>query len=393
MKKKISVFLIACFLASFTGCWDNVEIDRRCFVSTIGIDVGDDIDKAEKAKDIPADEPFAAREIKKLKVVLGYPDMSQLGPGKGGTAESKSLESKGSSMQDALLLASLKSSRKINLGHSKLLLISSEMLKYRETIKEIMDFFQRDPYLNRMMQVVVVDGCTKNYISLKPEMENNIEYYISGLMEHTQRSASVTPMTVNEMLKNLTESGNVLIPRIKLDKKTNEIILKGVAIVKDYGLEGYLSSLETADLSIIRGIVQGGNRLIYVKGRPLDFTIQGEKREINVLNKNDDKLKIQLNVSLEGQIKGYYTDEKVSTTLDLTEVEKDISKAMSEECTKVAKMIQEEFGIEPFGIQEHLRKFHPTLWKEIMDHWEKVYKSSDIEIIVDTKIRRIGITE
>jgi len=387
--KFILVFIICCLL---TGCWDNVEIDSKCFISTIGIDVGKDIEQLERAKEIESDEPFAAREIKKLKVTYGYPDMSQLGPDKGGTAESKSLSAEGTSMQDAKLLATLKSSRKLTLGQTKLLLLSYEVLNYPEVVKEIMDYFQREPFLNRMMHVVVTSGKTEDYISHKPEMENNIEYYINGLMKHTERAASVMPMTVNEMLRLLTENGNVFIPKILLDKETNEIILKGVSIIKDYEIVGNLSSLETADLSIIRGAKQGGSRLIYVKGKPLDFTFESEGRQIKISNKSKNKLNIQIEVLLEGQIKGYYAEEKVST-LDFKVVEEDIKKAMSEECTKVANMIQRNYGIEPFGIQDYLMKFKPGLWKEVKDNWEDVYKNSNIEIIAKTKIRRIGVTE
>ena len=388
--KFILVFIISCLL---TGCWDNMEIDSKCFISTIGIDVGKDMEQLKRAKEIESDEPFAAREIKKLNVTYGYPDMSQLGPGKAGTAESKSLSVEGSSMQDALILATLKSSRKLTLGHSKLLLLSNEVLEYPEAIKEIMDYFQREPFINRMMHVVVTSGKTDDYIAHKPDMENNIEYYISGLMKQTESRASVMPMTVNEMLKLLTENGNVLIPKILLDKETNEIILKGVAIIKDYELVGNLSSLETADLSIIKGFNQGGSRLIYVKGRPLDFTFEGEGRQIKITNKSKNKLNIQIKVLLEGQIKGYYVEEKVSKSLDLEVIEDDIKKALSEECTKVANMIQRNYGIEPFGIQEYLTKFQPSLWKEIKHNWDDVYKNSNIEIIVETKIRRIGVTD
>ncbi|WBW98464.1 Ger(x)C family spore germination protein [Oceanirhabdus sp. W0125-5] len=393
MKRTISKFILVCIVCCLlTGCWDNVEIDSKCFISTIGIDVGKDIEQIKRAKEIKSDQPFVAREIKKLKVTYGYPDMSQLGPEKGGTAESKSLSAEGTSMQDAKLLATLKSSRKLTLGQTKLLLLSNELLKYPEVVKEVMDYLQREPFLNRMMHVVVTSGKTADYISHKPDMEKNIEFYISGLMRHTERAASVMPMTVNEMLRLLTENGNVLIPRIMLDKETNEIILKGVAIIDDYELVGNLSSLETADLAIIRGFNEGGSRLIYVNGRPFDFSFEGEGRKIKILSKSKNKLDVQIKVFLEGQVNGYYSEEKVSD-LNLEDIEADIQKSLSEECTKVTNMIQRNFGIEPFGIQEYLTKFKPGLWKEVKDNWEDVYKNSNIEIIVETKIRRIGVTD
>ena len=68
----------------------------------------------KRNKKFKPDEPYTALEMKKLHLTLGAPDISKLGPDKGGTAEDIYLNSDGYSMEDAVEKAALKSSRDIN---------------------------------------------------------------------------------------------------------------------------------------------------------------------------------------------------------------------------------------------------------------------------------------
>lgn len=389
---KVLCCLTACCIF-LCGCWDKVEIDKRCFVSTIGVDIGKDIDKIDKLKEIKSDDPFPERQIKKYRIVYGYPDMTQLGPGKPGTAETKTISMDSYSLEDAKSKASMKSSRSINLGHSKLLLLSNEIMNYPDIVKEIMDYFERDPFLNRMMNVVITDGKAEDFVKFKPDMENNIEYYITGLMENTKRNAAIFPMTVNEMLMLLTENGNALIPKIYIDKEENSLELKGVAMIKDYKVIGDLTPIETADLAIIRGKVKGGSKVIYKDGHPIDYLIDNVERKIELTRDEQSRLVFNIDIFMESQIKGYVLEEKVLEKDKILEIEEDINKSLSEECTKVANIIQEEFGVDPLGLQEYVEKYKPALWQEVGKDWEKVFKESKIKVNVYAKIRRIGVKE
>lgn len=389
--RKIFPVILCCFLIS--GCWDKVEIDRKAFISTIGIDPGKEIDKAKELKHINPDEPFAERQIKKFNITYGYPDMSQLGPQKSGTADEKTILTEAYSLEDGVAQATSKSSRHIHLGHTELLLLSNEIMMYPEVVKEIIDYFQRHPFLNRMMMVVITEGKAEDYIKFKPDMEKNIEVYLSGLMENSNRNATILPMTVNEMLILLSENGNAIVPKITLDKDKNELSLSGVAVIKNYELKGDLNPVETSDLEIIRGKLKGGKKVVYKEGHPIDYVIEGIERKIKVKKEGKNKLVFNVDIKLEGQIKGYHAEEKVFSVDSLTELEENINKSLGEECEKIVKMTQDELEVEPFGFQEYIEKFKPSLWDEIEENWEEVYKASKVNINVFAKIRRIGVTD
>jgi spore germination protein len=375
-----------------SGCWDKIEIDRKIFVSIIGIDLGKDSGNDKEVKDIKPDEPFQERvQQKKLNLTYGFPDISELEPGKGGTAKDQFINVDASSMEDGLIQATSRSSRSIHIGQTKLIILSSSVLEQPETFKEILDYIERHPNLNKMMNVVVAEGKAEEYVKYKPPMEKNIEYYLTGLMESSKRNATILPVTVSEMLVLLGQNGNTIIPKISIEKGKNEITLSGMAVVKNFALKGYLTPVEVADLEIMRGKVKGGSRIIYKDSHPIDINIEDIDRKVRV-GGDKNKLKFNIDIRLEGQLREYYIDKVVFAKEELSALEKDFSKSISEECNVIAKMLQTEFAVDPLGLREYLEQRKPALWKEIKDKWEEAYKNADININADIKIRRIGVT-
>lgn len=391
MKNKKVIILMICAMF-LSGCWDNVEIDRKLFISTIGVDVGKDIGKEQELKAISSKEPFAEREVEKIKVTYGFPDISSLAPTKGGAADGKFITTPAYSMEDALSKSTSKSSRSLHFGHSKLLMLSSEVLAYPNTMKEVIDYFQRQPNLNRMMSVIVTDGTIEDYIKFKPDVEKSIDTYISGLMQNSSINATILPVTLNEVLRLLSENGNAIIPRITFDKVKNEITLSGVAIIKNYTLMGYLNPIETLDLEILRGKIKSGKKMVYKEGHPVDFQIEDIKRKIKI-DENKGNIEFNIDILLEGQIKGYFMGDNVSTKEKLKELEDDYNKSISEECQKVIKITQNEFMVDPIGLREHIEKYNVLLWNKVKNNWDEAYKSSVIKVNVTTHIRRVGVAK
>lgn len=385
--KKALLIILSCMLLS--GCWDRIEIDRNNFISTIAIDPGVDIDKEEELKSINPEEPFAERQIRKINVTYGFPDMSMIEPGKSGGAEEKYINTEAYSMEDAASEAMAKSSRSIYMGNTKLLILSSNLLEHKDTFKEVVDYLDRNPNINRTMQVVVSDGTAEDYIRFKPMTEKSTQYYISGLMENSKRNSRIMDIDLNEVLILLSENGNALVPRISIDKERKELILTGAAIIKDYKLKGYFTPLELMDIQLLSGKFSIGKKVVYMDGHPVDYVIDGYQRKVRV-EEEGDKLSINIDLSLEGQLAEYYTDEKVLEKGQLQKLQNAFNKSISEECEKIIKIAKGEFEIDPFKLREHIEKFKPSLWNKIEKDWSDKYKNASVNVIVDAKIRRIG---
>lgn len=394
MKRKVR---FTCFVLAIsfilTGCWDKTEIDRRAFISTISIDPGEEIGKSQELKRIKEDEIFQERQIKKINVTYSFPDISSLGPNVSGTSAEKTIKTQSYSMEGSISEATSKSSRSIHLGHSKMLVLSDAMFSYPEVVKEIIDYFRRNPTINRSMNVVVVEGNAEDYEKFKPSMEQNFQSYINGLMENSDKNSTIIPMTLNELLKLLEENGNAIIPYIKMNKKENEVSVYGIALIKNYELIGVLNSIETSDVEILRGKAKGGTKVIYKEGYPINYSIEGIERKLRVTEINEKKLKMDIDINLEGSAKSFTVDKKLLSSKVLAEYEKNFDKTLSMECNKILKVIQEKYNIEPFAIKEYLEKYHPYKWKKVQGNWEEIYKNAEFNVNIKTKIRRIGITQ
>jgi spore germination protein len=389
LRKIIPLLLCSTLL---TGCWDKIEIDRRIFVSVIGIDLGKDSGEDNEAKKIKPEEPFQGRvQQRKLSLIYGFPDISELGPGKSGTAKDQFIAVDAVSMEDGILQATSRSSRSIHVGQTKLIVIGSGVLEKPETFKEIIDYIERHPNLNKMMNVVVAEGKAEDYVKFKPSMEKNIEYYLSGLMESSKRNATILPVTVNEMLVLLAQNANAIIPKVSIDKEKNELTLSGVAVIKNYALKGYLTPIEVANLEIMRGKIKGGKRVIFKEGHPISINIEDIDRKLTVTG-DKNKLKFNIDIRLEGQLREYIKGKSVFSKEELSSLETDFSKSIAEECNVIARMLQTEFAVDPIGLREYVEQFKPSVWREIKDNWDEAYKNADITVSIDTKIRRIGVT-
>ncbi|GAA0177768.1 Ger(x)C family spore germination protein [Clostridium sediminicola] len=377
----------------FTGCWDKVEIDRKSFISTIAIDVCENIDKEDEMKKIKPDDEFQDKGIDKLSITFGFPDISELGIEKGSSAKEKFITTKAYSIQDGIRDMASRTSRSIYTSHTKLLILSKDILMYPETVKEVMDYFDRNPRINKKMQVVVTNGKAESYVSYEPLMEKNIESYISGLSENSSRNSSILPMTLNELLILLHQNGNAIIPSIDYNKKSDEIFLSGVTLIKDFKAIGSLDPIETSGLEILRGKIKGGNRVVFMEGHPVDFQIDDIEREVKLIEINEDGLQVKVNIKLEGQVKNYQLDKSAFDKGCIKKIEESFDKSIEKECEKVARITQEKYSIDPIGIREMVKKYHPKKWVNIEEKWDDVYKNSIIDVTVQTSVRRIGVTK
>jgi len=375
-----------------SGCWDKVEIDRRNFIATIAVDSREDITKDKKLKNIKPKDSIAKKQTKKINVTYGFPDMSMLGPGKSGTAQDKYINADAYSMEDAYSEATAKSSRDLYMGHTKLLILSSNLLKHKETIKEIVDYLQRNPIISRTMQVVASDGVAKDYVEFKPMTEISAQYYISGLMDNSKRNSRIMSTTLNEFLILLSENGNALLPRISIDKDKKELMLSGAAIIKDYELKGYFTPMELMDIQLLNGKFKVGKKVVYVGGHPVDYVIDGYTKEMKVVEEGN-KLVINVNINLEGQISEYYVGKKLLDKNELQTLQNTFNKSISKECKKVMEDAIGKFGIDPFGTREYIEKFKPALWNKIEKNWNEEYKKMSVNVIVKSEIRRIGAVQ
>lgn len=394
MNKKVFIGFFIVIISIFaSGCWDKVEIDQRIFVSTLGIDAGEDIERKEEIKEIKSNEPFTDNYIKKLRVVYGYPDVSELKPEKGGEASEKNMTIDAYSMEDAYSKAISKSSRDVSFGHLKLLILSKDLFQYPDTVKEVLDYLQREAAITRDMLVVVCDGEVKNFIDFKPDTEKNLHDYIVGLIENSDRNSDIIPVSFNKFMQDVNKEGNIILPLLTMSKDEKGVELLNSCIIKKFKFENILSSSQTAGVKMLTGQYKNGNKVIYKDGHPIDLLIEGSEKKTVLKSKPGEKLNVAINISLEGQIRGYYLGKEFIDKNTLQEIEESFDESIKKELERLIDTTQKKYDADLTSIGQYLKKYHPTTWNKVKDNWNEVYKDANIEVDVKTYIRRIGATK
>ncbi|MCS4482914.1 hypothetical protein JQ038_11975 [Clostridium botulinum] len=100
-------------------------------------------------------------------------------------------------------------------------------------------------------------------------------------------------------------------PIINIDKKSRDLKISKVAVIKNDKIEGYVSTEQANSIQLINKKFKGGTRTIIKDGSPLDYSIENNERKINIRDKK--KLSVDIKLNLEGQIKGYNIDKQISS--------------------------------------------------------------------------------
>ncbi|MDU7253780.1 MAG: Ger(x)C family spore germination protein [Clostridium sp.] len=386
--KKYLVIMLILSTICMTGCWDKVEIDKKAFVSVLGVDAGKDIGKEKQLEKISPAASFTGSKIDKIRVTYAFPNISELGPEKGGTAGENSMSLDAYSMQDSIDKIVNKSSRNLSFGHLKLMVLNTSILDYSNAFKEVIDYIQRQPAINRMIYIVFSEDKSEEILRFKPNMEKSIENYIIGMLENNEKNNTAFPLTLNEFLEEISQNNTALIPVINIDKKNEDLKISKVAVIKNNKIKGYISTEQSNNIQLINKKFKGGTRTIIRDGSPLDYSIENSERKIKLKDKENLSFDIKLN--LEGQIKGYNIDKQISSKGDINKIEEDLNKAIRQEINEVIRISQSEYNTDILDLGEYVHKYHPKLWEKIKGNWNDLYKSLNINVTVDTKVRRIG---
>ena len=385
--KLIPVMMISLLL---TGCWDSVEIDRKAFVSTIGIDIGDDIDV--RSKMINAKENTSEKSIENsntLRVTYGFPDVRNMNAKKG-TAAELAITVDGYSMTDAYFTAIGKSSRTLHFGHSKLLLLSDELFQYPEVLQEIIDYIEREPSLNRSVIMIIVKGKAKDYAKVKPEMEENIHNYITSLMGNSSKNGTVAPITLTKYIDMLKSYDISMLPVFSLENE-KDIQLKGMAVIKDFTIKDYLNNNQITDIQILRGDIGACRKAINRDGHNIDYYLKNVDKNLHIDYKNN-KLHLEYVINTEGTLKGYYTEGERLDSGIIEEIEKQFDESMKKDFEEIINFTSNSLKLDVIDIGSDIRRFHRGIWSEVEDNWPEALRTAEISIKVNNDIRNIGLS-
>lgn len=373
MKKTLLGILILTNLF-LTACWDMVEINDRKFPYSVGIDLN-------------------GEEDGKFNITFSAPNINAIG--KGGTQDKRlRISSVGG---DSIFTAEKKIFKKVQnpiyTKHLKVLVLSEGVAKNKEDIEGIVDGFNRDFQINKSVRMSLVKDSAEDFIHKIPtaESQEEIEGTLYKLLTNNQRSSAFTSKTVMEFINDHDNKKSSVIPVGRIEK--NEYIFEGGGVFKEYELVGYIDSEINKGLGLLLNTIKEDEINIVYEGVNLSIHIMNVKLKRKL--KDREELTMEYSIEVECHIQEYTIDDDkdIDSEKIIEEIQNEINKKLKGLMDKAIEKFQKDLRVDYIGVCEYLQKFHPKIWKEVGDDWDTLFPTIDIQLRVDSKIRRRGLTK
>lgn len=407
MKKLVLLLMILSLLVT-TACWDMIDIEKRAYVLGVAIDLyppnpkGREGDKSEarQEEEIPLEKTglYNGRPEYALTVQIPILQKAQSSSFSGGGGDPESDATwQITQIGNSFISMNLEMATRTNLipyyEHLQAIILSEDVA--RAGLKNVIDFFVRDPEMGRRVNIYVSHGEAKKVLDVNPRTEDYSSIYLSQIHRNTRKtSRMVEKAGLNKMLNNIDLGLDFILPAIQSTK--DEIKSNGAAIFKKDKMVGWLDELE---LEAVKFILNRYNKgLITVTSSAMDnaiiaLDIGKSKTKIKTSIENDlPRFDIDIEVSGSyAENTRVYTQGDQDIDLHKT-LEKDFEKEIVSLCENTIKKMQEEYGVDIFEFKQLLRTREPAYWKEVKNKWEDLYPKIIVKVKARVKIDLIGLT-
>lgn len=385
MHKKIFIVGILLSMMFLCGCWDNVELNERAFVITLGIDK---ISKGERNKN-------EYNEYEKFKVTYEIVKSND----SEGEKEEESSQNKivkivtSSSLTGSIMDVEEVLNKNIYMGHLKLVVLGEELLKDKEMVKEIIDVLERMPQITR--KVLLMGSSTDSVESLlKVELKTQpmVGLYIFDLINNNAAQMSTIPVIdLNSFTRTVCNTnGNIIIPALSLDN--NELVIKKSALIDNYSLIGWFDLKQTR--AVYKGVKDTIRTQLTVEFNDtyVPCIIDKSKSKTDYYEYNN-KLVLKKEIKAEGYLTEYkfLSNEQLFNEKIIKTLEKKYSNLIEDEVLRAYDILQKIYNSDLIGVNFDLKKKNYKLWKKYTLDWNKSFKDMLLDIDVDVEIRRIGM--
>ncbi|MDF2606132.1 MAG: Ger(x)C family spore germination protein [Bacillales bacterium] len=379
---KILFILIAVSL--LTSCAGKREINDLAIVLAVGID------KGEKQK-------FNVT----VEVVRASDARGQTGSPAGNAGDPMWIASaEGDSIFEAIRNISTYSSRRVFWAHNYVIIINEELAE-KEGIKDIIDFFVRNPELRMRTWIVATPNKAREVVATQSGLEVIPGEALSKLFRYNPISA-ISPRTQIRDVHTayLSESSDPIMARVKLvervipnkkDEKEpsiKQIEMSGTTVFKKDKMVGTLSKAETRGL--LPFVENVGTAIIPLTCPGKDeekITVEVKKNKVEILPYIKDnapyyKINLMLNTSV--------VEANCDFDIDDRKMIKDIEKRLENKYKGYIKSAlekgQKEYATDIFELGKTFENKYPEKWKQFKGNWDEKYAAAKFDINVKAEI-------
>ncbi len=370
MKNLMKWILVFALLNSLTACWDQRQFKNMKLVLAAGFDL---------------------EENEKIKSTVIIPNVQKAAEGPG-SENIQTVTSVSNTLREGRAHIDHKISKRFDASKVRVLLLGEELAK--QEILPLLDVFYRDPKSNLHAQLAIVKGKAEDVVKLRVEHEPRISSYLSGLLEGQVKTTQAPYHNIQLICAELMEPGqDFVLPLISLNEEEQMLHAEGLALFHGQRYTGKSLNPRESLLLILMNGEKGKIARITAKLKEdeetfiknfISFDVTGVKHKIKIEKKDD--LEVNIKLDLKAGISEYPHDHL--TPKSLKEIEKKLTKILTEDAKKVIEKIQDA-NSDVFGIGRRLQAYHQKEWKTL--NWEEEYPEITITPEVNVAIEEHGI--
>lgn len=392
MKKWFMIILILVMsLPILSACWNQKELTDLAFVMALGIDRGED-------------------DLYHISFQLVNPGNVSAGQTGGGQGLPIAVyKSTGRTVTEAARNATKKVSRRLYYAHTNLVVVSEEVARDRNLMLNLLDAFARDPEFRTTTEFLIardttaeqlvstltildklpVSKITKELKATEAMKGENFSVSIDDLIDGIVSSGK-EPVLNGYRLIGMQEEAN---KATNLQKTTTDAFLAadGLAVIKDGALIDWIESTKARGVIWVLDKAKSTDITVKWKGKKNALSIVPirSKTKVSTIFKNGKPV-INIKVENEGWV------SEANTAIDLMDpkvigkIEKLVEKEIKKEIQSSVKEAQ-KLRTDIFGFGDGVHKANPKLWKKLKGNWNDYFADIEVNVKVDSYVRREGV--
>lgn len=384
-KRFLPFLLILLVSIILTGCWDLKDINRRVMVVALGLDL------AERTET----ENYEYISMVKLTAQVAIPEKLSGGAGQPLTTGAEAVwnvSAIGRNVSMCYVNLQQRLQNELFLGHTRVLVISEDLA--REGLSRYMNFFRNNPEFRRLSYLLISENKAEDLLNTFPKTANLQAIYLMNLIEDEIQRQTMPDLPFIEIaIRDVTSGVDPIAVLISSDKETGIIKYSGLAVFRGDRMVGKLDVEETwSYLQLAEGKLSGLEVVRDVEseiGR-LSIVFNDLKRKMRLVLTEKGNFKFECKLSFEGIIFSQEVPAVYTKEIYLDQLENRVSTEVKREIETVFYKVQQKYNADIFGFGELVKAYMPEEWKRIED-WHEEFKKVELELDVETIIRRSGM--
>src|SRR5690606_25546338 len=129
-------------------------------------------------------------------------------------------------------ILSKRTNKEVFLGHLRVVILNMDIAKNEVDFRSVLNSIENNEFLSRRVILLVSDEPATDIINIAPDMNPLVGQYVFDMFHRKDRTPRVPSGSIGNILKELHEDGNTLIPRIIPGKK--DVKVAGAAVISNY---------------------------------------------------------------------------------------------------------------------------------------------------------------